>query len=62
LDAARHAVVHILRDNCRAVLGFEPAANMRVGASDARLYRAAGVPSVVCGLTPNDMARPTSLS
>jgi succinyl-diaminopimelate desuccinylase len=50
-----HALVRILRDNCRAVLGFEPAANMRVGASDARLYRAAGVPSVVCGLTPNNM-------
>ena len=38
-----HALVRILRDNCRAVLGLEPAANMRVGASDARLYRAAGV-------------------
>lgn len=50
-----HAVVRILRDNCRAVLGFEPATNMRIGASDARLYRAAGVPSVVCGLTPNNM-------
>jgi succinyl-diaminopimelate desuccinylase len=50
-----HAVVRILRDNCRAILGFEPVANMRIGASDARLYRAAGVPSVVCGLTPNNM-------
>jgi succinyl-diaminopimelate desuccinylase len=50
-----HRVVRIVRDNCRAVLGFDPVVNMRVGASDARLYRAAGVPSVVCGPTPNNM-------
>jgi succinyl-diaminopimelate desuccinylase len=53
--APDHPVVRIVRENCRAVLGFEPALNMRVGASDARLYRPAGVPSVVCGLTPNNM-------
>jgi succinyl-diaminopimelate desuccinylase len=28
---------------------------MRVGASDARLYRYAGVPTVVCGLTSYNM-------
>jgi succinyl-diaminopimelate desuccinylase len=28
---------------------------MRVGASDSRLYRKAGMPTVVCGLTPNNM-------
>jgi succinyl-diaminopimelate desuccinylase len=53
--APDHPLVRIVRDNCRAVLGFEPVLNMRVGASDARLYRPAGVPTVVCGLTPNNM-------
>jgi succinyl-diaminopimelate desuccinylase len=53
--APDHPVVRIVRDNCRAVTGSEPVVNMRVGASDARLYRPAGVPSVVCGLTPNNM-------
>jgi acetylornithine deacetylase/succinyl-diaminopimelate desuccinylase-like protein len=33
----------------------DPASEVRVGASDARLYRRAGVPTVVCGLTPYDM-------
>jgi succinyl-diaminopimelate desuccinylase len=28
---------------------------MRVGASDSRLYRRAGIPTVVCGLTPHNM-------
>ena len=37
------------------MLGVTPARNMRVGASDARLYRRAGVPTVVCGLTPYNM-------
>ena len=41
-----------------AVLGTGPVANMRVGASDARLYRAAGVPTVVCGLTPHNLGGP----
>ncbi len=35
--------------------GDEPVVNMRVGASDARLYRRVGVPTIVCGLTPNNM-------
>ena len=50
-----HEVVRIVGHSCRTVLGIEPVATMRVGASDARLYRPAGVPSVVCGLTPNNM-------
>ncbi len=37
------------------VLGSAPAINMRVGASDARLYRAAGCPAVVYGPTPYNM-------
>jgi succinyl-diaminopimelate desuccinylase len=37
------------------VLGSWPAINMRVGASDARLYREAGCPTVVYGPTPYNM-------
>lgn len=40
------------------VLGRAPVANMRVGASDARLYRMFGVPSVVFGCTPFNMGAP----
>ena len=48
------AVVHA----CGDVLGRTPAPNMRVGGSDARLYRAAGIPTVVCGLTPHNLGGP----
>lgn len=37
------------------VLGRAPAANMRVGGSDARLFRRAGIPTVVYGPTPFNM-------
>ncbi len=37
------------------VLGEAPALNMRVGGSDSRWYRPAGVPTVVLGLTPFNM-------
>jgi acetylornithine deacetylase/succinyl-diaminopimelate desuccinylase-like protein len=37
------------------VLGATPAVNMRVGGSDSRWYRPAGVPTVVLGLTPFNM-------
>lgn len=37
------------------VLGTAPAVNMRVGGSDLRWYRPAGVPTVVLGLTPFNM-------
>lgn len=50
-----HEVIRILRANTRDTLGIDPAVNMRVGASDARLFRFAGVPSVVCGLTAHNM-------
>lgn len=51
----RQPVIRSLVSNCEAVLGTAPAVNMRVGASDARLYRYAGVPAVVCGLTSYNM-------
>jgi acetylornithine deacetylase/succinyl-diaminopimelate desuccinylase-like protein len=37
------------------VLGRPPAVNMRVGGSDSRLYRMAGIPTVVYGPTPYNM-------
>ena len=40
------------------VLGRVPALNMRVGASDARVYRRAGIPTVVYGPTPFNMGGP----
>ena len=51
-----HEVICALQKNCEAVLEVVPVTNMRVGASDARLYRRAGIPTVVCGLTPYNMA------
>jgi succinyl-diaminopimelate desuccinylase len=37
------------------IIGAKPAVNMRVGGSDARLYRAQGIPAVVYGPTPYGM-------
>ncbi|WP_291731763.1 M20/M25/M40 family metallo-hydrolase [Leisingera sp. F5] len=56
--APDHPVIETVRANCAALLGEEPAVTMRVGASDARLYRYAGVPSVVCGLTAFNLGAP----
>ena len=53
-----HPVVEAVMHACRTVLDGHPVPNMRVGASDARLYRAAGIPSVVCGLTPHNLGGP----
>jgi acetylornithine deacetylase/succinyl-diaminopimelate desuccinylase-like protein len=50
-----HEIVRRVADNAAAILGERPAVNMRVGASDARWYRLAGVPTVVYGLTPHNM-------
>ena len=49
------AIVRIVAAAARDVLGAAPAVNMRVGGSDSRLYRAAGVPTVVYGPTPYNM-------
>ncbi|MGI9413290.1 MAG: M20/M25/M40 family metallo-hydrolase [Hyphomicrobiales bacterium] len=51
-------VVTAVLQACRTVLGQAPTPNMRVGGSDARLYRAAGIPTVVCGLTPHNLGGP----
>ena len=50
-----HPIVTLAMNASREVMGVEPVANMRVGASDTRLYRADGIPSVVVGCTPNGM-------
>jgi succinyl-diaminopimelate desuccinylase len=42
----------------RAVISTEHAVNMRVGASDTRLFRRVDIPSVVIGLTPYNMGGP----
>lgn len=57
---SRHSdpIVTAVVDACRDILGCQPVVNMRVGASDARLYRAAGIPTVVCGLTPHNLGAP----
>ena len=50
-----HEIIKVTAANSREVLGVDPVVTMRVGASDARLYRGFGIPSVVCGLTPYNM-------
>ena len=53
-----HEIVQLALAASALVTGGQPVANMRVGASDARLYRAAGVPTIVLGCTPNGMGGP----
>ncbi len=53
-----HEIIRLLTASGREALGRAPAVNMRVGASDSRLYRRCGIPSVVCGLTPHNMGGP----
>ncbi len=53
-----HEIVRCVTDAAHEVLGTRPVANMRVGGSDARLYRMDGVPSVVFGCTPFNMGGP----
>ena len=53
-----HHLVRCVTDAAHEVLGERPVVNMRVGASDARLYRMDGIPSVVFGCTPFNMGGP----
>ncbi|UHD44554.1 M20/M25/M40 family metallo-hydrolase [Aureimonas altamirensis] len=51
----------LVRNGIRAaegVLGRPVVANMRVGASDARLWRRAGMATIVLGLTPHNLGGP----
>jgi succinyl-diaminopimelate desuccinylase len=57
--AQDESIVSSVLEACRNVLVDDnPVVNMRVGASDARLFRAAGIPTVVCGLTPHNLGGP----
>jgi succinyl-diaminopimelate desuccinylase len=51
----RHEIIRRTASACAEILGQKPVATMRVGSSDAALYRAKGIASVVCGLTPHNM-------
>jgi succinyl-diaminopimelate desuccinylase len=53
-----HEIVQLTAANCAESLGEHPVINMRVGASDSRIYRMFDIPSVVCGLTPFNMGGP----
>lgn len=48
-------LVRVITQAATRVLGHAPAINMRVGASDSRVFRAAGIPTVVYGPTPHNM-------
>jgi acetylornithine deacetylase/succinyl-diaminopimelate desuccinylase-like protein len=54
----RAQIVNTVAEAAQRILGAKPAINMRVGASDARLYRLFDVPSVVFGPTPYNMGGP----
>jgi acetylornithine deacetylase/succinyl-diaminopimelate desuccinylase-like protein len=56
-DPANELVVRTLA-NARARCGARVASNIRVGMSDARFYRALGIPSVCYGPTPYNMGGP----
>jgi acetylornithine deacetylase/succinyl-diaminopimelate desuccinylase-like protein len=48
-------IVRCIAEAAREVLGEAPVVNMRVGGSDSRWFRMAGVPTVVYGPTPFNM-------
>jgi succinyl-diaminopimelate desuccinylase len=50
-----HELVQTVLKNAEYILQEKVVCNMRVGASDARLYRLFGVPTVVYGLTPYNL-------
>jgi succinyl-diaminopimelate desuccinylase len=53
-----HEIIRLLQQSGSEILGSKPVVNMRVGASDARLYRLRGLAAVVCGLTPYNLGGP----
>jgi succinyl-diaminopimelate desuccinylase len=54
-----HEIFSLTGQNVRQITGQSPVITMRVGASDARLYRIhKKVPTVVCGLTPYNLGGP----
>ena len=53
-----HEIIRCVTHAAGEILEERPVVNMRVGASDARLYRMDGIPSVVFGCTPFNMGGP----
>ena len=53
-----HEIFQLLRANAEAVSGRRPVVTMRVGASDSRLYRLAGIPAAVYRPAPYNMGAP----
>ena len=51
----KEEIVRAVRENAAAVTGRDVVVNLRVGFSDARFYRRAGVPSVVYGVGAHHM-------
>jgi succinyl-diaminopimelate desuccinylase len=51
-------LVHCCAGAAAEVMGIAPAVNMRVGGSDSRWFRMAGIPTVVYGPTPYNMGAP----
>lgn len=56
--APDHEIVRRTAKAAERIFGHAPVLNMRVGASDSRIYRMFGVPSVVFGCTPFNMGAP----
>jgi acetylornithine deacetylase/succinyl-diaminopimelate desuccinylase-like protein len=53
--APESEIVRTVASVAGEILGVAPAVNMRVGGSDSRLFRKAGIPTVVYGPTPFNM-------
>jgi acetylornithine deacetylase/succinyl-diaminopimelate desuccinylase family protein len=53
-----HEIVELALANAKGLLGDTVVRNMRVGMSDARLYRKHGIPSIVYGPTSYNMGGP----
>jgi acetylornithine deacetylase/succinyl-diaminopimelate desuccinylase-like protein len=53
-----HEIVQLALANARSGFSDATVVNMRVGLSDARLYRQTGIPSIVYGPTPHNMGGP----
>lgn len=53
-----HEIVLRTAQTCKEILRERPVSTIRIGASDASLYRNRGIPSLVCGLTPHNMGGP----
>lgn len=53
-----HQLIRCCAAAATEIMGTAPAVNMRVGGSDSRWFRMAGIPTVVYGPTPHNMGAP----